>query len=89
MEAMTDPSDPGLPLTEELEAAVLAILEGDDRDRRAALEALMNAHPRHAPALRAWRNRVFPHRAPPRHRVNSWNRSPMKRRARNRPIMNF
>ncbi|MEC8653153.1 MAG: bifunctional serine/threonine-protein kinase/formylglycine-generating enzyme family protein [Planctomycetota bacterium] len=51
---MTDPSDPGLPLTEELEAAVLAILEGDDRDRRAALEALMNAHPRHAPALRAW-----------------------------------
>jgi hypothetical protein len=42
------------------------------------------------PALRAWRNRVFPHRAPPRHRVNSWNRSPVKRRARNSTaIMNF
>ena len=42
------------------------------------------------PALRAWRNRVFPHRAPPRHRVNSWNRSPVKRRARNSmPIMAF
>ena len=54
MQKMTDPSEVDLPLTEELEAAALEILEGDDRDRRAALDALMEAHPQHARALRAW-----------------------------------
>mmetsp|Transcript_27985 Transcript_27985/g.83871 ORF Transcript_27985/g.83871 Transcript_27985/m.83871 type:complete len:142 (-) Transcript_27985:10-435(-) len=41
------------------------------------------------PALRGWRNSVFPHKAPPRARVNSFSRSPAKRKARNRPIMSF
>ena len=41
MQKMTDPSEVDLPLTEELEAAALEILEGDDRDRRAALDALI------------------------------------------------
>ena len=54
MVPMTDASEQDLPLTDELESAALEILEGDEGERAAALDALIQAHPRHARALRAW-----------------------------------
>ncbi|HEX5052899.1 MAG TPA: serine/threonine-protein kinase, partial [Planctomycetota bacterium] len=41
-------------LPEAVEDAVLAILEGDEGDRGAALVALLAKHPHHATAIRSW-----------------------------------
>ena len=49
---MTDEGPLSLP--EDLEDEVLAILEGDDDAREAALQALLDRHPRHARVLRDW-----------------------------------
>ena len=54
MQDMTETPESDLPLTDALEAAALEILDGDERARRAALDALIAAHPRHARALRDW-----------------------------------
>ena len=51
---MAAPTDPDLPLTDELEEAALAILDGDEGLRGGRLAALLDAHPRHARALREW-----------------------------------
>jgi non-specific serine/threonine protein kinase/serine/threonine-protein kinase len=51
---MAAPTDPDLPLTDELEEAALAILDGDEGLRGRRLAALLDAHPRHARALREW-----------------------------------
>ena len=54
MPAMAEPTDPDLPLTDELEEAALEILDGDEGLRSGRLAALLDAHPRHARALREW-----------------------------------
>ncbi|MGC6489393.1 MAG: bifunctional serine/threonine-protein kinase/formylglycine-generating enzyme family protein, partial [Planctomycetota bacterium] len=51
---MTEPPEPDLPLTDALEEAALQILDGDERQRAARLDALLREHPRHARALRTW-----------------------------------
>ena len=42
------------PLSEELEAAVLTILDGDESGRGPALQALLAANPEHAASIRSW-----------------------------------
>ncbi|MBL9077841.1 MAG: protein kinase [Planctomycetes bacterium] len=51
---MSAPPPGPAPLPQELEDAVLTILEGDDAARDDALQALLAAHPQHERALRAW-----------------------------------